>query len=194
MIITHLEQLRDANCRKVRVTLCHSCLPPITPPPGGTHTHTHPPAFPLRVHTKKQGSQEVPARGPGTNHLQGLFRTQNKQVGAEAFCGVELRLAQVGGLNQLISPLQGGSIYADESGGRAAQQGTQGTTEQWWAGQEGARAPVAVPGTPRSWRWGARWGEPGAGCCEHRPPPHSAAPRRHQPSFGSSGRRLILEE
>lgn len=42
MIITHLEQLRDANCRKVRVTLCHSCLPPITPPGGGdTHTHTH---------------------------------------------------------------------------------------------------------------------------------------------------------
>ena len=68
MIITHLEQLRDANCRKVRVTLCHSCLPPIPPPRGGgKHTHTH------RLEGRECRSQMLLLRGchcrqPGCAH------------------------------------------------------------------------------------------------------------------------------
>lgn len=55
---------------------------------------------------------------PRDDHLQGLLGTQNEQVGAEALGGVELRLAPVGGLDQLIGPPQGGGVCQDEAGRR----------------------------------------------------------------------------
>ena len=54
--------------------------------------------------------------------------------------------------------------------------------------------PWLCPAPPGPGGGGRGGGSQGQDAVSTDPPPHSAAPRRHQPSFGSSGRRLILEE
>lgn len=50
----------------------------------------------------------------GPAHLEGLLCTQHEQVRAAALGGVELRLPHVGGLDELVGPLQGGLVCGAE--------------------------------------------------------------------------------